>query len=223
MLIANLKKKAGFTLVELMIALTLNAILLAALLTVFISNLNYYHQFLNQSRLNLQLQNALNVMASDIRRAGYSSTAFNDIGLDQNTNPFMAAGIDVTTNIANDCILFSYDQNNDGTLPTISSAYDDERYGYRLMNQTLQTRPPGAPFSCTAASSSWENMTDPNIMLITNLSFTLSTKTVTTGPGSRGVSIRTVTIAITGQLKNNSSVTKTLTQQVRIQNDKFIP
>jgi type IV pilus assembly protein PilW len=223
MLKTTLKKLAGLTFIELMIALALNAILMSALLTVFMANIEHYRKSLNISRLNQQLQNSLNLMANDIRRAGYWSNAANDIGLDQNTNPFMASGADITTNVANNCILFAYDQNSNGTLPAISSSIDDKRYGYRLTNQILQARPPGAPFNCTTAAADWENMTDPNFVLITALSFNLTTATLTTGPGSRGINLRNVTITITGQLANDASITKTLTQQIRIRNDKFLP
>lgn len=223
MLKLGIKRRAGFTFVELMIALALNAILLTALVSIFAANIGYYRQSLNVSRLNQQMQNAINIMARDIRRAGYWANASSDIGLDQNTNPFMASATDITVKASHDCVLFTYDQNDDGILPAISSSYDDERYGYRLLNQALQTRPPGAAFSCTASSASWENMTDPNFVRITNLSFTLTTTTITTGPAARGISLRYITISMTGQLTSDSTVTKTITRQIRIRNDKFIP
>lgn len=224
MLISPRKRIAGFTLIELMIALALNALLFSGLLAIFIANLNHYHKTLDYDRFNQQLQTAMSLMANEIRRAGYYANAYSDIGLDQNNNPFVVTGTtDISINAANNCILFSYDQNKDGTLPTISTAYDDERYGFRLSGQTLQARPPGSNFSCTATTSSWENMTDPAFIQITALSFTLNSNTVTTGPGTKGLQMRSVDISITGTLTNDTSVTKTLTQHVRIRNDKFIP
>lgn len=223
MLVNKSRKSAGFTFTELLVALTINTLLLAALITIFLANLDHYHRAMNTTRLNQQLQSALDIMTSDIRRAGYWVNANNDIRLDQNTNPFMAVATDITTNVANNCILFSYDHDSNGTLSTISSASDDEHYGYRLNNQALQTRPPGATFSCTAPSSEWENMTDPNFVTITNLVFTLTTSTITTGPGTKGVRLRNVDISITGQLASDATVIKTLTQHVKVRNDKFIP
>lgn len=217
------RKQTGFTLVELMIALAVNMVVLIALISIFVSNLQQYRSIIGSNRLNQQLQNAMDIMSADIRRTGYWANAKNDLDLDQNNNPFMITGLDITVGAGNNCILFSYDHNNDGILPSISTSYDDERYGYRVNAQTLQTRPWGASFSCAAAANAWENITDPNVIRITNLTFTLNTTTVATGPGTAGITIRSVDITLTGQLANDSTVTKTLTAHVRVRNDKFIP
>ena len=214
---------AGFTFTELLVALTLNALLFAALLSVFVANLGHNRKVVNTNRLNQQLQTALDVMTNDIRRAGYWANAHTDVGTGSNNNPFMAAGTDISVNLANNCILLAYDRNSDGALPAISAAADDERYGYRLINSTLQGRPPGATFSCTAAANQWENLTDPNFVQVSALTFTITPSTITTGPGSKGILFRDVTISLTGNLVNDNTVTRTLTQFVRIRNDKFIP
>lgn len=206
-----------------MVALVVNAIVFTALMGVFIANLDHYTKVINTNRLNQQLQGALQIMTADIRRAGYWANANNDIGADANSNPFMASGADITIGASNTCILFTYDRNGDGSLPSIGSSSDDERYGYRLSGGAIQTRPWGASFSCSAANSAWENVTDPTVVTITALTFTLTTQTLATGPGTAALNMRSVDISVTGQLVNDSTVTKTLTQHVRIRNDKFTP
>lgn len=220
-----IKKNAGFTLMELMVALAINMLLITALVAIFSNNLYHYNKTLSTNQLNQQLQAAMTLMATDIRRAGYWANANSNVGTSPNNNPFMStsSGTDVSTAVSDSCILFAYDRNNNGTLPSISSASDDERYGYRLKNGVLQTRPYGATFDCTAAASNWENVTDSAIT-ITALTFTLTTKTITAGSNSSGTLImRSVDISITGQLASDTSITKTLTQHVRIRNDKFTP
>lgn len=211
----------GFTITELLIALAINAVLFIALTSIFLANLDHYHRALNYARLNEDMQIAMTMMSQDIRRAGYWANARNDVGLDQNTNPFMTSTTDVSVNVANNCILFSYDASKDGTIASISSSVDDERYGYRLSGNVLQARPPGAVYSCTATD--WENITDSNVIEITALTFTLTTNTLNTGPSTRGVALRDVDISMTGRLTSNHSFTKTITNHVRIRNDKFIP
>lgn len=206
-----------------MVVLAINTVLFAGLIAIFIANVDHYTNVVDINRLNQQLQSTLDLMSDEIKRAGYSATASNDVGLDQNTNPFMTATTDISVNAANNCILFTYDHSGDGALPSISSSYDDERYGFRLTNQAVQGRPPGASFSCAASASAWENLTDTNYVTISNLTFTLTQNTVTTGPGTRGITMRSVDITITGALVSNPSITKTLTQHVRVRNDKFIP
>ena len=213
----------GFTLTELLVVLVINLILFSALITLYLANLSHYRKTLDSMRLNQQLQSVLMLMSNDIRRAGYWANANTDIGTNQNNNPLMTSSTNISVNAGSDCILFSYDQNSDGIFPAINSAIDDEQYGYRLSNQVLQARPPGAPFSCTASASSWENISNTQNIQITNLSFTLTTSTVTTGPGVRGITMRSVDISITGRLSNDNTITTTLTQHIRIRNDKFIP
>ncbi len=217
------QKARGFSLVELMVALAINAFLFIGLISIFVANMNHYNKVVDINRLNQQLEAALDLMGNEIRRAGYWANANADVGLDQNTNPFMTGVTDISTNVANNCILFSYDHNMDGAIPAIGSGYDDERYGFRLNGQIIQGRPPGAAFSCSASANSWENMTDPNSINVSNLTFTLTQSTIVTGPGTRGLTMRSVDITITGALTKDSSITKTLTQHIRIRNDKFIP
>lgn len=215
----QLHDQHGFTFTELMVALAINAFLFAAIISVFVANLDHYRRTINLSRLNQQLHTAIFVMSNEIRRAGYWSNASSNIGGSANNNPFMASGTDITIPAGNQCILFTYDRDNDGALPSISSSIDDERYGFRLNGTALQARPAGAAFSCTAAASSWENMLDTNVIQITALSFTTNFKTLTTGPGSKGITTRGITISITGQLTSDNTITKTLTQYVRVRND----
>jgi len=219
----KLKKSAGFTLIELMIALVINTLLISGLVAVFVANLNHYNKVISTNRLNQQLEATLELIANDIRRAGYWANAKNDVGTHQNNNPFMASGVDVTVNGSNNCILFAYDHDNNGALPAISSSYDDERYGYRLSGEAIQARPPGSAYDCNVAATAWENVIDTNLVRITGLTFTLTQQTVTTGPGTKGLTMRSVDVSITGQLTDDATITNTLTQHIRIRNDKFIP
>lgn len=214
--------KLGFTLVELLIAIVVSAFVLLILTTLFIANVKNYQKTLNQNKLNQQLETAVDVMATEIRRAGYWSNANSNLGIDANNNPFMVAGsTDISVNSVNNCILFTYDKNGTGTLPSLGSGSDDDRYGFQLSGGTIQERPNGASFSCGAAG--WENITDPNTITVTALSFTLNSSTYTTGPAARGLTMRSVDISVTGQLTSDTTITKTIAQHVRIRNDLFIP
>lgn len=211
----------GFTLIELMIALIISTILFIAIISIFVTNMSYYKKTFVTNKLNQQLIGILDVMSNDIRRAGYWQNANSDIGTFQNNNPFQVSGADISVNGAQNCILFSYDHDINGSLATINSGSDDERYGFKLNNGVIQGRTSTGGFSCTATD--WENITDSHDINITALTFTLNTSTVTTGPGTRGIAIRSVDITVSGQLTSDATVTKTLTQHVRIRNDKFIP
>jgi prepilin peptidase dependent protein B len=216
----SVRRQSGFTFVELLTALAINIVLMAGLITIFMSNINHYRTSINMNRLNQQLQTTMLVMTNEIRRAGYWSNSQSDLGSPTNNNPFMASGVDIA--VSGNCILFAYDSNNNGSLPAIGAGSDDERYGFRLSGQTIQARPYGAAFNCATAAANWENITDSNIIQITALTFTLNSSTIVTGPGNKGITQRSVDITMTGRLTSNNAITKTLTKHVRIMNDKFL-
>lgn len=219
----NRKSANGFSLVEIMVALAIGAIIFIALIGFFSGNLIHHNQELKTARLNQQLQAAMQLMVSEIRRAGYWGNANTDIGATQNNNPFNnTTGTDIQLP-SSSCILFTYDHDLNGSLSGISTVTDDERYGFRVNNQVLQTRPRGvSPFDCSGSAASWENVTDRNVVLITSLNFTLNSTTVSSG-GAISLLLRSVDISMTGQLANDSTITKTITQHVRIRNDKVSP
>ncbi len=218
-MLKNLRKIDGFTFTELMIALTINGFIFVALIAIFVAGLTHYNTVFQTNQLYTQLHAAMDVMIADLRRAGYWSQASTIVGSSSNTNPFMASGADLSVGTGNNCILLTYDHTNSGTLPSVSSSYDDLRYGYRLSGGAVQSRPWGATFSCTAAATNWTNITDTNVMTVSNLNFVLSTQVITVG--SHTITIRYVTVTLTGNLNSNTAVTETLVENVRIANDKY--
>jgi prepilin peptidase dependent protein B len=222
MSIKTKKSKQGFTLVELMIALVVNALIFIFLTAIFANNLNHYLLMLNTNRMNQQLEEIMQIMTFDIRRAGYWANANTNVGTNTNTNPFQStsSGTDILIGGTggNTCITFTYDHNGNGSLAALSNTSDDERYGFRLSGTYVQTRPWGASLSCTTSAASWENMNDSSIT-ITALTFTLNSSTLTTGPGAQGITERSVDISLSAKLTATPTVTKTMTQHVRINND----
>lgn len=219
-------KQAGFTLVELMVALLVSSMLVGSAIAILSTTVKHNHETINAIRLYQELQGTLELMANDIRRAGYWSNASNDIGSDTNTNPYMAAGTDISINGPNTCILMSYDANDNGILPALNTASDDERYGYRLNGTAVQARPYDAPFVCTAAPGAWEDITDSKSIAITQLQFNNTNTAVDadgTGAGTATINIRNIDITITGHHVDAPNVSKSLTYHVRLRNDKFIP
>lgn len=213
------KLMKGFTFTELIIAMGLNGFLFVALASVFVAGLNHYHTIFQTNLLHTQLQAAMDVMAADIRRAGYWSLASSIAGSHSNTNPFMSVTTDVSINGSNNCVLFAYDHTNSGSLPSISTSYDDLRYGYRLNSNAVQSRPWGATYACTAAANNWTNITDTNLVTIGTLTFALTNQVVTSGLHT--ITVRNITITLSGSLLAEPTITETLIENVRIANDKY--
>lgn len=212
----------GFSLTEILIAMVITMIVAAAVLTLFSGSMSSSQRLLDQGRLDRELQTIVDIIASDVQRAGFWKDANTS-----NNNPFMQTGTtDITINAGQDCILFTYDRDMDGVLPAMTSVSDDERYGYRLNGGVIQFRPYGADFNCAAANDNWSNLTNSNEITITTFTMTLNNQAVDLdgdAPGTETTHYRTVTVTMTGALTNNSSVTKTVTRTIKVYNNKYAP
>jgi prepilin-type N-terminal cleavage/methylation domain-containing protein len=215
--------KQAFTLIEMMMAVAISSFLLLGLIGLYVANSSHNKLILQDAKLDVTIQAVSSLIEADIANAGYWGNAGSSI-----SNPFVLNGstYHVTVSPANDCIKLTYDKNDDGSLPSISSSYDDERYGYRLSNNAIQYRPWGASFDCAAASTAWTNLTDPNVISIQALSFTpeyYSEDIDGAGAGTTEIRIGYVTVSITAANADDASNTKTYTRTVRMRNDQYVP
>lgn len=222
MLVKRIKQQRGYSLIEMMVALVLSSVVMGGMLTIFFNSLKHSSSANDIGKLDQQLHSVMHLISSDVRRAGYWANAHTS-----NSNPFMVTGsTDITVNAGNNCVLLTYDADGDGSLPSIASGSDDERYGYRLINNIIQYRPWGADFNCSAADSAWQNLTDSNVIKITQFNVSKSENVIDldgAGSGTAALRMRKLTITITGELNNDSSVSKTITRTVKIYNDKYTP
>ena len=145
----TMHRESGLTLVELMIAMSISVLVIVAFVASFTLIVKGGRSSVEVGRLNSQLNHVISLITTDIQRAGYWGQATTS-----STNPFMVTGTtDIQVNVGNNCILLTYDRDGNGSLPAIAAGSDDERYGFRLNNNTIQYRPPGATFSCSAAAT----------------------------------------------------------------------
>lgn len=214
----NMKTDKGYTLIELMIAMTVGLILVAAVLTLYVSMSGSNIDYLKSIRLNHELRSAMALMVRDMRRAGHNQDAAIESIAASTINPFSdsAAGgtvaatvLTVTgTSTVNQTVAFSYDNDDDANIDT---------YGYRL-NVTSGV---GAIQYCNAATtggtacSNWQDLTDSNLIDIDELEFVQGTTSVAGGT----FTIRQVTITITGKLISDTDFTRTISEVVKIRND----
>lgn len=214
------KHQKGVTLLELLIGMALSGVVIASSV-LGINSINKSTAINMKTRqLEYATHTLISIMASDIRRAGYWASAIDDVGTGANTNPFMDAG-DITT--TTNCILFSYDLDKDGSLPTLNDANGDERFGYRLSGNTIQARPLShTTFACDDAADEWVDITDPNYINVTGFTVTSSPVDVTLDT-SGTMTIRNITLAITAELTDDASISRTVSKQIRVRNDKFTP
>jgi prepilin peptidase dependent protein B len=241
-----MKKQNGYTLIEIMIALALGLIVIGSTMAIYISTIKGSSDTVKAARLNHDLESVMALMINDIRRAGYWGGA--KVGANSNNNPFTSETGDMTNiqvrNLAEptddvtlgDCILYSYDANAD------SAVNNNERYGFRLKNGTINMRLSGEsadPATCDGDDDTWEENITGDQIYITLLTFDLSNSkcenvTASTTFNSRCADVpsgnlntddqivetRQVTITLSGRLTSDPTVTKTLTDSVKVRNDR---
>ncbi len=180
----------GVTLVELMIGMTVGLFVVAGVLTVYVSTLNSTKDTLQQSRLNQEIMTLVNIMSTDIRRAGYWADATPS---NSSSNPFSEEGgtaLDVRDASANtsagdtgsgNCITYAYDSDNSGGNPSVT-----ELLGFKLVDNAIWMRSScddsGTSNDCSYAGTnaddcargSWERITDQNTINVNALTFDLS-------------------------------------------------
>lgn len=188
-------KQSGFSLVELMVGITVGLIILSGAIAVFAKLSFAGLENVRATRLNEQMRGSLNLITRELQRSGYANAwvagSANVLGL--NTELMGLFGtVTLGGSCADgdgdgadecDCVLYSYDLNDSakqgvggGTLGAggVSAALQDnanfELFGFRLNGGALEMRTAGDSGSYTCAGGTWRDISDDNV-LITALTF----------------------------------------------------
>jgi prepilin peptidase dependent protein B len=244
-----MKKQSGLTLIEIMIALLIGLIIIAATINIYITTIRGSSDTIRSARLNHDLESAMSLMINDIRRAGYWGDAI--AGADSRDNPFTTT----TTNIqihSNTCILYSYDggSGSTGGVPhdANGAVNSDEYYGFKLEGTNIRMRKTGAT-TATCTDGVWETMNIDtgnsrsekveidaltfnfddagapskckNVTTDTSDNKSCATTTIPLNSGDNIVETRQVTMTLSGHITGEASVSKTLTSTVKVRNDRI--
>ena len=240
-----MKKQKGFTLIEIMIAMVLGLIVIGGALSIYISTIRGSSNTVKSTRLNHDLDSALQLMTNDIRRAGFWGGAV--VNADVRINPFMLGNANIQVPIAS-CILYTYDSDGDGLLDDSSldgntTGTDEdtsEFFGFRLVDGTVDMRSSKvADTTGDCTGSGWEAFTSPNVdattltfsttpykclNVTTNFSDNKSCASVVTdtnlSAGDEAVEIRQIDIRLIGQVLNDNGVTKDISSKVKVRNNR---
>lgn len=215
----------GSTLFELMIGLLLGATIILGAMGMVFGVMRSNTESLRVTRMDHELRSAIDLISKDLRRYGYWGNAVQDLYANQNTNPFHSADNQLVVNA--NCILFSYDVDEDGTIPSLNTSPSDERFGYRLADNAIQSRPSYSDsYDCDDPDDEWEAITNNDMIRVTNLRFSQSSQVIDidgAGSGTSTITVNRVDITMTAELVSDSSISRTLTESVRIRNDVLTP
>lgn len=179
---------SGFTLVELMIAITLGIASISAIMFFYLSTLTSSYSTLKTSRLHQEAASLMTLMINDLRRAGIGGQAFNSITVSAGaTNAYSfdpqttltiyssssSSALFMPPSQAADCVLLSYDVDNNLTFDE-----NTEVFGYRLNDaKEVQLFVPAknalTDFPDTCPDDGWESLTDADQMIVSELVFSI--------------------------------------------------
>ncbi len=206
----------GFSLIELMVALTLGLLILAGLASLYAEVVRANVAVLKTAHLEQTLWSLMGLIADDARRAGYWSRA--GLALD-GTGVNGYARIHVP---ADDCLLYSYDEDRDDP----DGAPDPEdQHGFRLSGAGLQIKTSdescGGTTCAECGSGTWWLMNDPAGIHITALRFTLAEHARPFDGAGRELVARELGIRLEGEIAGEPATRRRLETRVSVRNHEI--
>ncbi len=222
-----------------MVAMIVGLFVAAIVATMYVSIIRANSTTVQLSRLNMDMQAALDIIARDIQRTGYASGAEAALERDNAGNPTSSAASNAvhtamfsayasdgsTLDLQNHCILLRYDANGDGSITGGANPPEIIAYNYvsgarSLVYQEFTTT---ASQSCTV-DNSWKVLAGGDGHLdITGLTFVLDP--VSSGYATSGAynttGQRYIRIVVSGASTTDSAIRMTLDRIVRLRNDQF--
>ena len=214
-------RQRGVSLVEMMIGLTVGLIVLSGILGLFSGHLRGNSDLIRTTRLNNELRGTMDMAVRDLRRATYWGAS--TTGVWYPTQPLVQANpfFNVDTGTAGQ-ITYRYDVNSNGLI--------DANETFRLRRNAADGTVEWVQLDAGGAVVSTTPISDPDATNITGLTFAVVDRTATTtclvaGPGPVGptpplLHVRQITVTLTGQLRADAATTRTLSESVRLRNDR---
>lgn len=107
----------GYSLVELMVAITIGLILTSAVTGLVVANMRNTNSVVRGMRVTEESRALTEIMTRELRRVRYDALATSRIGSGTTGTVFKSIAPS-TVNVASDCIKYSYDANGDGLAST---------------------------------------------------------------------------------------------------------
>lgn len=215
----TLRAARGASLIEAMVGITVGMIVVAGALTLFVTNLTGTRRLQAEVRLNQDLRAAVDVVARDLRRAGYWGNAIQGTlaagaGAATAQNPYSAVSFLSDSSVR---YRFSRDavENN-----VVDGA---EQFGLRLQDGVLQMK---------TATGNWQDLTDSKAVTVTAFTLTPTQAALPLGnlcpttcaagtPNCPITTVRRIAVTLTGRSTSDNAVTRTHSTVVRVRDDQL--
>ena len=247
-----MNRMAGFSLVEMMVALVAGMIVVGAVLAFTVSSVKANSDYVKSTRLMQELRNTSDFITGELKRAGYDENAMKYVANPVSTDVSKFAPMLIDTTASANCIIYAYDR-KPGTPGAIdldnaelrgirrrTATVDGATVGVIEVAESSATVTPACngaqpdyslyPASCNA-STGWCPLSDPKLLDIQD--FTVNTagsgsdsNGVRSIPGSssfNAIQQRELQITLTGALRNDASVTRTVRANIKVRADCLRP
>ena len=210
----------GTTIVELLVGLAIGLVIVAGAATLLARQLHQQRALLAETRLTQDLRNAADLIARDLRRAGYWGDAAAGVwshGAAPLANPYAAV---TSMAAASDTMRFAYsrDAAEDQTVG------DNERTGFRLHGHAVEAR----------VGDQWQALTDASTLVVTAFELMpgiddidlsalcarpCDADSIAAGTCPPRQQVRRVTVRIAGHATADVRLARSAQVQVRLRND----
>jgi type IV pilus assembly protein PilW len=211
-------RQQGLSLVELMIGIALGLFIMSSAGFVMSNQLADNRRMMLETQIQQELRGAADLIARDIRRAGFWTNASRGILLPSGaapSNPY--AGLDADR--LNAKLEFAYSADPKYENDNLDG---NERAGFRLAGDIIQMQ--------LGSGGVWQPVTDANLIKITTFDLALNTEVIDLlpycqNPCPSGTSctptqtVRSITVTLKGTAAHDPSVSRTLRTTVRLRND----
>ncbi len=211
-------RQFGLSLVELMVGITVGLFVVAAASLLMSTQLSENRRLLTETQLQQDLRTTADVIVREARRAGYTGEAEKSVANVLMAEPVLNSRYGKLDLTAGQSGSITYDYKRPDNAPG--------PYGYKLEAGVIKSNLPNA---------GWQELTDKNILAVD--AFTISLKSSTpivlacakdcppAGVGQSAdwcwptLTVRDLTITITGHSVIDPAVTRTVLSRVRLRND----
>lgn len=198
----------GLTLIELMIGMVIGLIVSGIALNLYISTLNISAQTSNTVRLNQEMRLIMDMMVSDIRRAGYGEAPE---GVSVAYSSIVSGGVPVSIFDDKSCLVVAYNADADS---------DIELFAYKATSNAVQLSELSVASASTASIdcssfSVWENLSSTDISAFSDLSFTSNAAS----SGWASTLPKVITVTMTASSAQDSKIFRQLIETVRVRNE----
>jgi len=203
-------RQRGLSIVELMVGIAIGLVIVAAALLTLTHHLRENRSLIVEARLMQDLRTASDLVAHDLRRAGYWNHAGDGVwhaaGSPLQANPYTAL------NVSDEATSFSYAR----------SEADSHDFAYRLRDGVIEMR---------IGNGNWQAMTDGNTLRVASFSIAPHAQDIVLDgfcaqPCAAGSNtcplrqqLRSFAVRIEAKAATNAEVSRTVQATVRLRND----